>query len=96
MRRVVAFLPLVLIWVGSPHVCLLRRGPRRREAECLLQVLSDAHGAEDVEEDERAICVILPEQIPMQSENTDPGLVSRVDWSYKSRDAFLKKLTFIQ
>ena len=62
---ILAFLPFVLIRVGSPHVSLLRRGPRRREAKSLLQVLSDAHGAEDVEEDERAIGVILPEQIPM-------------------------------
>merc|ERR1719499_1380840 len=62
-------LPLVLIWVGSPHVGLLRRGPRRREAECFLQVLSDAHGAEDVEEDEGTIRVVLPEQIPSHIKN---------------------------
>merc|ERR1719499_1021151 len=65
-------LPLVLIWVGSPHVGLLRRGPRRREAECFLQVLSDAHGAEDVEEDEGTIRVVLPEQIPVR-DSLNPG-----------------------
>ena len=68
-------LPLVLIWVGSPHVGLLRRGPRRREAECFLQVLSDAHGAEDVEEDEGTIRVVLPEQIPSHIKNTKSGIV---------------------
>ena len=57
-------LPLVLVGVGSPHVRLLRRGPRGREAERLLKVLSDAHGAENVEEDEGAVCVVLTQQVP--------------------------------
>ena len=35
----------------------------------------DGHGAEDVEEDEGTIRVVLPEQIPSHIKNTKSGIV---------------------
>lgn len=51
---------------GAEEVAaLLGGGARRREAEQLLNVLPDRHGAEDVEEDEAAVRHVVPGQITM-------------------------------
>lgn len=42
---------------------VLAGGARRGEAKHLLDVLSNAHGAQDVEEYEGAVRVIVPQQI---------------------------------
>ena len=39
---------------------------RGRETEQLLNVLSNRHGAEDVEEDEGTVCHVIPRQIPVR------------------------------
>jgi len=45
---------------------------RGGEAQELLQILSDAHGAENVEEDEAAVREVFARQIPMR-QSLDPG-----------------------
>lgn len=45
--------------------CLLRGSPRRGQAKHLLNILPDRHGAENIEEDEGAVSVILPQQVAM-------------------------------
>ena len=37
----------------------------RGKPQCLLNVLSDGHGAEDVEEDEAAVGHVVPQQVPV-------------------------------
>ena len=52
---------------GAEEVAaLLGGGARRREAEQLLNVLPDRHGAEDVEEDERTVSVVLAGQVAVR------------------------------
>ena len=52
--------PLVFVGVGVPHGAgLLAGSPRGGEAQGLLDVLSDRHGAQDVEEDEAAVGHVL-------------------------------------
>ena len=44
---------------------LLARCSGGGESQCLLDVLSDGHGAQDVEEDEAAVRHVVTEQIPV-------------------------------
>ena len=59
-------LPLVFVWVWCPHVGLLRCGARRGKAQSFLNVLSDGHGAKDVEKDERTIGHIRAHEVPVR------------------------------
>ena len=43
----------------------------RGKPQCLLNVLSDGHGAENVEEDEAAVGHVVPQQVPV-AEALDP------------------------
>lgn len=54
---------------------LLAGSPRRGKAEQLLNVLANRHRAQDVQEDEGTLGVIVPGQVAM-AEALDPG-----DWS---------------
>ena len=59
-------LPLVFVWVWCPHIGLLRCGARRGKAQSFLNVLSDGHGAKDVEKDERTIGHIRAHEVPVR------------------------------
>lgn len=49
-----------------PHTAgLLTGGSGGSEAQRLLDVLSDGHRAEDVEEDEAAVGHVVPQQVPV-------------------------------
>ena len=58
-------LKLVFVGVGPEGVGLLGCGPGGRESEGLLDVLPDAHGAQDVEEDEAAVGEVLAHEVPV-------------------------------
>ena len=45
---------------------MLAGSPGGREAQRLLDVLSDGHRAEDVEEDEAAVSHVVTQQIPAE------------------------------
>ena len=58
--------PLVLVGVRVPQTPGLRTGgAARSESERLLDVLSDGHRAQDVEEDKAAVCHVVPEEVPV-------------------------------
>ena len=58
--------PLVLVGVRVPQTPGLRTGgAARSESERLLDVLSDGHRAQDVEEDEAAVSHVVPHQVPV-------------------------------
>ena len=58
--------PLVFVGVRVPHTPgLLAGGSARSEPESFLDVLSDGHRAQDVEEDETAVCHVVPQQVPV-------------------------------
>ena len=59
-------LPLVFVWVWCPHIGLLRCGARRGKAQSFLNVLSDGHGAKDVEKDERTVGHIRAHEVPVR------------------------------
>ena len=49
-----------------PHTAgLLAGGSGGSEAQRLLDVLSDGHRAEDVEEDKAAVCHVVAQQVPV-------------------------------
>lgn len=68
----VLLLPLVLVGVRPPHAGLLGGRPGGGEAQRLLDVLPDGHGAEDVEEDEGAVREVLAHEVPVR-EALHPG-----------------------
>lgn len=51
---------------------LLAGGPRRREAEELLHILTDRHGAEDVEKDEGAFGEVVAGEVAVR-QSLNPG-----------------------
>ena len=56
----VPLVPLVFVGVGVPHgASLLAGSPGGGEAQGLLYVLPDRHGAQDVQEDEAAVGHVL-------------------------------------
>ena len=58
--------PLVFVWVWMPHTAGLFTGSARgSEAQCLLDVLPDGHGAEDVEEYKAAVSHVITQQVPV-------------------------------
>lgn len=65
---------------------LLAGGPRRSKAEQLLDVLTDGHRAQNVQEDERTLGVVLTGKITV-GQSLDPG-----DWSERQsgHDATVK------
>ena len=60
LSMLVPLVPLVFVGVGVPHGASLLAGcPGGGEAQGLLDVLPDRHGAQDVQEDEAAVGHVL-------------------------------------
>lgn len=58
---------------GSEHATtLFAGGTGRSKAQHLLDVLADGHGAQDVQEDERALGVVVSGQVTV-AQSLDPG-----------------------
>lgn len=67
VRRVWLLGELGCLWGGSQEASgLFGCSSGGRETEHLLNVLSDGHGAEDVEEDEGAVGVVLAQQVAVR------------------------------